>query len=77
MTVTTNVLVIEPTQEVGESRDGTSVDNDWHFNCALLGYADVSLTVENHFIKDSGVGSQSCGINFEALPINLVMLLDQ
>jgi hypothetical protein len=64
--------VIEPTQKVGESRGSTSIDNNWLVNCALLGYTDVSITVENHFIKESGVGSQSRGIDFEALPINLV-----
>ena len=73
MSVKTDVLVIQPPQKVGESRGSTSLNDDWVADCALPGFTNVAIVVENHLVKKLGVGSQSCGIDFEALSINLVM----
>ena len=73
----TDVLVIQPTQKVGESHGSTSLDNDWVFDCALHGYTNVTIIVKNHLVKERRVGSQSCSIDFEALPIDLVIMMFQ
>jgi len=73
MTDMTDVLVIQPSQKVGKSDGSTSMNNDWVFNCALLGYTNVTLILKNHLVKEWGVESQSRSIDFEALPIDLIM----
>ena len=66
--------MIQPPQKVGESHGSTSLNNDWVFHCALHGYTNVTTIVKNHLVKEWGVGSQSCSINFEALPVDLELM---